>query len=385
MALLIETSRGYGRGLLRGIVRYARLHGPWSFYVTPGDFEQALPRMRAWGGSGIIARIESTRVARAIVNSGLPVVALDLSAAQRARGSALARLCEIHPDPAASARMAAAHLAERGFKRFAFVGITGRLWSERRREAFVRCVEAQGGECFVYDPPARRRAAAWERDQPQLAAWLASLPAPVGLMACNDDRGRQVLEACLAAGISVPDDIAVVGMDDDDLLCELCEPPLSSVALNTEKGGYDAAALLDRLMAGGVRRRETIVVEPVRVVTRRSTDVLAVLDRRVAAALRFIREHAGSPIRVHDVSAVVPMSRRGLEVRFRRVLGRSINEEIQRAHVGRAKQLLAETDCPIGEVAERSGFKSQSYLGHVFRRLERMTPRSYRQRVRGPR
>lgn len=382
VALLIETARGYGRGLLRGIVRYARLHGPWSFYVTPGDFEQAVPEMRQWGGTGVIARMENAKIGEAVLATGLPVIALDLSDLQLAPGSPLAELCEVRSDSRKAARMAAEHLLERGFMEFAFVGIPGRVWSRRREESFCERIREAGREPLVYPPP-RKRDGEWGREQAIMAQWLRGLPKPVGIMACNDDRGRQVLEACRAAGIRVPEEAAVIGVDNDELLCELSDPPLSSVALNAERGGYEVAALLDQMMRGRVTKKQRILVEPQWVETRRSTDVMALDDRDVAAALRFIQDHAGSPIQVSDVVRSVALSRRTLEMRFRRLLGRSVHDEIERAHLERAKRLLTETDLNVPRVAEASGFASASYFGAVFRRRNGMTPAKFRARNRG--
>lgn len=382
VALLIETSRGYGRGLLKGIVRYARLHGPWSFYISPGDFEQALPKMAHWGGTGIIARVETPQVAEAIRRTRLPVIALDLSEALLRPRSRWRNAPEISPDPAAAARMAADHLRARGFRRFAFCGIPHRIWSERRGEAFSGYLAAEGHPCQVYQPPRRPRDRDWGREQALLAQWLRELPKPVGLMACNDDRGRQVLEACQAAGIEVPEEVAVVGMDNDELLCELANPPLSSVALNTERGGYEAAALLDAMMRGRRKGPERILVEPLHVVVRQSSDVVALDDRHVAAALTFIRENAAYPIQVADVVRHAGLSRRALEVRFRREVKRSVHEEIQRVRLERAERLLVETDLAMGAVATAAGFGSASYLGLVFRGTKGITPARYRTRAR---
>jgi LacI family transcriptional regulator len=383
VALLIETARGFGRGLLRGIVRYARLHGPWAFYVTPGDFEQALPEMAHWGGTGVIARIETPQVAEAILATGLPVIALDLSEEQLAAGSPLADLCEVSSDSFDAARMAAEHLLERGFRHYGFVGIAGRVWSRRREEGLRRRLAEASFEPRLYQLPRGRRDREWAREQSIMADWLRALPKPVGLMACNDDRGRQVLEACRAAGVKVPEEVAVVGVDNDELLCELSDPPLSSVAMNAERGGYEAAALLDQLMRGRVRRAKRILVQPQWVVTRRSTDIVALEDREVAAAMRFIHENAGRPLQVLDVVRSLELSRRALEIRFQRAVGRSIHAEIQRVHLERAKRLLTETDVAMPSVAEASGFASPSYFGAVFRHELGMTPAKYRRHARG--
>jgi LacI family transcriptional regulator len=378
VALLIETSREYGRGVLRGVVRYARLHGPWAFYITPGDFEQALPEMKHWGGTGIIARIETPKVAEAILATGLPVVALDLSEKQLAPGNPLSQICELYTDSYHAAQLAAIHLLERGFRNYAFVGIADRIWSKRRRDSFVKHIKQAGYEPLIYDPPKNKHDREWGREQKFIADWLRNLPKPIGLMACNDDRGRDVLEACRAAKVGVPEEVAVVGVDNDSLLCELANPALSSVVLNAEHGGFEAAALLDRLMSGRATTPERIVVEPLQVITRRSTDVVALEDLEVAHALRFIHENAGRAIQVKDIVDTLGVSRRTLEIRFRRAIGKSMNEKIQQAHLERAKRLLLETDLQLPKVAEAAGYNSTSYLAVVFHKAFAMTPAKFR-------
>lgn len=383
VALLVETSRGYGRNLLRGVMRYARLHGPWGFYVTPGDFVQALPRMKSWGGTGIIARVETAAVARAILASGLPTIALGLTDEQLRPDSPLSRLSEVVSDSRAAGRMAAEHLLERGLRNLAYVGAPGRVWSSRRQEGFCERVREAGFEPRVNVPGRSPRGASWEREQPALVRWLGSLPRPVGVMACDDDRGREVLAACRDAGLRVPEEVAVVGVDNDELLCELADPPLSSVALNAEAGGYRAAALLDRMMRGESLEPTRLLVEPLRVVARRSTDIVALDDPEVAAALHFIHDHATEPIGVADVVKDVMISRRALELRFRKVVGRTLHAEIRRVRLERASRLLLETDLPITRVADAAGFGRTSYLAQAFREAFGTTPARYRRRMRG--
>ncbi|WP_337174092.1 XylR family transcriptional regulator [Paludisphaera sp.] len=383
IALLIETSRGYGRQLLRGIVRYARLHGPWGFYVTPGDFLQAVPRMRSWGGTGIIARVETPAVARAVLASGVPTIVLGLSDEQLRPESPLSRLDEVVSDSHAAGRMAADHLLERGFRHYAYVGSRGRVWSGRRQEGFTSRLREARFEPHVYvQPRARRVAADWEREQPALAGWLEGLPRPVGVMACNDERGREVLVACLHAGLRVPEEVAVVGVDDDELLCELADPPLSSVVLNAEAGGYRAAALLDRMMRGERPEPRRILVEPLHVRARRSTEIVALDDPEVAAALHFIHDRGTEAIGVPDVVAAVMISRRALEQRFRAATGRTVHDEIRRVRLERACRLLIETNLPVASVADASGFGRVSYLAQSFRQAFGVTPARYRRRMR---
>ncbi len=382
VALLIETSRSYGRSLLRGIVRYSRLHGPWSFYMTPGDFEQALPKMEQWGGTGIIARIETPSLGKAILATRLPVVALDLAEHELSESNPLSQLCEMSSDSYNASRLAAQHLLEKGFRTYAFVGKPERVWSNRRRDSFVEHIEKAGFRCFVYDPPRRIKDRDWGREQSILAEWLKGLPHPVGLMACNDERGREVLEACREAKVRVPEDIAVIGVDNDTLICELSDPPMSSIAMNADRGGFEAAALLDQMMAGKIKQAQRIVVEPLHVVTRRSTNIVALSDPEVAAAVQLIHTNASQPLRVSDVVDSLGISRRSLEIRFRRTIGRSMNEEIQLAHLERAQRLLMETDMPLPKVAEEAGFNSASYLTVVFQKRYGMPPAKYRTYVR---
>jgi LacI family transcriptional regulator len=382
VALLIETSRGYGRGMLRGIIRYARLHGPWSFYITPSDFEQALPKMKLWGGSGIIARVETLETAEAIVAAGIPAVLVGADQRVAAEVPQLAGMSEVWADSEGAARMAAEHLLERGFEYFAYVGLPERIWSQRREEAFCTVIRQSGFEPYIYRPPRSKKDREWVREQLFLANWIKELPKPAGLMACNDDTGRGVLEACRLAGVHVPEEVAVIGVDNDELFCELADPPLSSVALNAEHGGYRTAQILDQLMKHKLRAPQRLLVEPTHVVTRRSTDVTAFSGREVGAALGFIHRNRARDFTVNDVAAATGLSRRNLEVKFRKAVGKTIHEEIQRIRLDHAKRMLRETDLPIAQIAESSGYNSPSYLTQVFGKEIGVTPAKYRSQVR---
>lgn len=378
VALLIETSRGYGRSMLRGIVRYASMYGPWQFHVTPGDFEQALPAMEQWGGTGIIARIETAQVARAIIKSRLPTVALDISQNVPLDALTGARMSEIASDSFNAAVMAAEHLLEIGLRNFAFVGESFRAWSQNREQGFIHRLEKEGYSPKIYRPARSKGKLNWEREQPLLSEWIASLPKPVGVMACNDDRGRQVLEACRAAEVIVPLEVAVVGVDNDELLCELATPPLSSVALNAETGGYRAAELLDKMMKGEVTQPQRLVVEPLYVVQRRSTESSAVDDPDVATALNTIHAFATKPITIDEIVDQLSVSRRMFEIRFRKAVGRTPHQELRRVRLLRAQQMLLETDNSVADIASASGFCSPAHLAHVFQKELERTPAQYR-------
>jgi LacI family transcriptional regulator len=408
VALLMIPFAGYDRGLLQGIARYTQLHGPWVFCLSgdhPGvpmprtesingeiievkltaGFTRRTPfRLQRLGASGIIGRISSPAVARTLLVSGLPVIAIDLTEEQLADNNPLSRISEIRADSHNAGRLAADHLLERGFTHFGYCGYEGRIWSQRRQEGFCERLHERHMSCNVYESPRRRRPLSWRREQSVAIAWLRSLAKPVGIMTCTDLRGRQVIEGCLQAGFRVPDDVAVVGVDEDRLQCDLAYPPLSSVALNLERAGYQAAELLDGLMSGRIKRPQRILVEPTWVIPRRSTDVVAIDDRHVAAAMRFIRDHFPQAITVDEVVAEVGISRRNLEIRFARSLGRSLREEIQRARLAWGKRLLAETELSAEKIAQLSGFSSPSYLSSVFRREVGMTLTEYRRRLRTP-
>jgi len=377
VALLVETSLASGRDILRGIARYVREHEPWALYHEPRSLEDSVPGwLRTWKGDGILARIQNRSIAEEVRATGLPAVDVLGVAGDSA-------LPLVHVDDAAIARMAGEHLLERGFRHFGFFGIGGENWSERRRTAFAATIEAAGYRVRIHElPRAALGSRSWETLENDLAAWVRRLPKPAGVMLCSDQRGTQFLEACRRAGVQTPDEVAVVGVDNDEPLCEVCNPPLSSVDANHVQVGYEAAALLDRLMAGGEPPSGPLFISPGRVVTRLSSEVLAIEDRQVAAALRLIREHACDPVGVDDMARMAGLSRSVLQRRFKALLKRSVHREILNVRLKRAGDLLSGTDLPLAEIAERSGFRHQEYMGAVFRARLGLTPGQFRRRNR---
>ena len=371
VALLVETSNSYARGLLRGIVSYIREHGPWSLYLSEHNRGDKVPGwLRHWNGNGIIARIENPAIAEALKHSGVPIV--DMSAARL-----VPSLPWFETDDFAIAHLAAEHLLERGFKHFAFVGDERFNWSNWRCEHFQSSLRAAGKECIVYKPT--KQLAREDTEQIDgLADWIRNLPKPIGVMACYDFRGQQVLDACRRIDVAVPHEVAVIGVDNDDLLCDLAEPPLSSVAPNAHRTGYEAAQLLDQMMAGRKVKGETHLIPPLGVITRQSTDVLAIHDRNIALAIHHIRKHACDGIKVQDVLKVVPQSRRLMEKRFKKLIGRTPHEEIIRVQLDRVKELLTATDLPLEQIAERAGFRHVEYLSVAFKREIGMPPSRFR-------
>ncbi len=378
VALIVETSLASGRDILRGIAQYIREHGPWSVYHEPRGLEEDVPRWLArWRGDGIIARVQTRRIAQAVLETGLPVV--DVLGLVPEAGLPL-----VHVDDRAIAELAAEHLLERGFGEFGFCGITGAPWAEARRRHFEEAVSRAGCSCSTCIlPPDARRYVSWEKQIEQLMAWMSQLPRPVGIMVCNDPRGQLVMEACRRLDVAVPEQAAIIGVDNDEPICDVCNPPLSSVMPDHRRVGYEGAALLDRMMAGQPPPEQPIYVPPVGIVARQSTDVLAVADPVVAQALRFIREYACDGITTEDILRHVPVSRSTLQRRFRTVLGRSIHDEILRVRLRRVCELLARSDLPIEVISDKAGYPHRQYLGAIFKEKMGMTLAQYRRQMRG--
>jgi len=382
--VLIETSRGYDRALLRGVAEYSRLYGPWNFYrprafyleLARRDRRRELARLRAWGADGIIMRENEDM--DAVIGLGLPMVASTYDR-ERIPGAG-----EIYVDNHAVGRMGAEHLLERGFRHYAYCGLDRFFWSRERGEGFAARLHEAGFAVDGYACPVSRTGGLWDDEQSRLRGWLRSLPKPVGVMASIDERSLHVVEACRSAGLRIPEEVALVGGDNDAALCDLSNPPLSSVAVSGERAGYEAAALLDRMMAGETPPDTRVVVRPTRVVTRRSTDILAIEDPAVARALHFIHAHGCDGIQVDDVVKQVPLSRRSLQERFREVLKRSIHDEIIRARMGRAARLLEETSLPISRIAMEVGYSETGNFSRGFREVLGVSPRAYRESTRAP-
>ena len=371
VALLIETSNGYGRGLLAGVYAWMRENQAWSVYLAEqGRGDRPPLWLKTWKGDGVIARIENEEIAEGIRALEVPVV--DMSA-----GRLVPELpwCEIDED--GIARLAAEHFLSRGFRNFAYCGDPRFVWSQLRGDAFDRAMQRAGHTVFHYEPTSK---ALEDEDLAMdcIGEWLQTLPQPVAVFTCYDIRGRQVLDACRRFSINVPDDVAVLGVDNDELLCSLAYPPLSSIIPNALRTGYEAAAILHRLMNGEEVGPEGHLINPTGVITRQSTDVLAVEDPNVARAVRYIRERACDGICVDDVVKDSGLSRRLLENRFKKQLLRSPHEEITRVQLLRVKELLAHTDLPLAEIADRTGFRYVEYLSAVFKQKVGVPPGRYR-------
>ncbi len=377
IGLVFSYSMEYCRGVLRGIKQYAETKRHWIF--TPIDLELTeLELLRAVHPAGLITFAVNDSLAETLLQLHRPMINVSANLPHLP-------IPRVGVDNVQIGRLAATYLVNQGFRHFAFVGHPNYPFSIQREAGFQEKIESMGHTMARYHEhgslPFDPRGRLWALDK-ALGRWVLALPKPVAVFACNDIWGLQLSEACRQANLRVPEDVAMVGVDNDDLLCELARPSLSSVAVPSERVGYEAAALLDRLLARAKPPKQPLLLPPLGIVVRRSSDVLALGDADVASAVRFIREHGHLPIRVEDVLREVSVSRRSLERRFRQILNRGLWQEIRRVHLERAQSLLADTELAMPEVAERAGFSDAKHLSVVFRQETGLTPTAYRRQYR---
>jgi LacI family transcriptional regulator len=373
VAVLIETETSWGARVIRGIAHYAEKHTHWHLLIDPRDHEQRSSIPEGWHGDGIIARISTRTQWQQIREKDLPVVNVD-DVFSGLRGVGV-----VITDEAERARLALEHFVARGFRKFAYFAPPNNRYSKNRGEEFVRAAAQLGYECHDYQPGYRAgRKIGWAEQQRRVNRWLASLPRPIAILAVDAHHARQLAEICHFGDVRIPDDIAILAGDTDDLLCEVSTPPLSSISVACERLGHDAAAMLHRMMAGDDPPSEPVLIAPHGVVSRQSTDVLAIDDPAVVRALRYIRTHAHHGIVVEDILREVPISRRSLEIQFRSYLGRSPAEEIRRVRLERGRQLLGRRELSITEIALACGFSNATRFGVAFRKSFGTTPRAFR-------
>ena len=374
--------------MLQGVLQYAQEHGPWRIYQQENrPWMYRLQDLKQWGCTGIIAADHhSVEEARLIAATGVPVVVLLQPHPMRQTSYPLFPFSCVRWDSLEIGRMAANYFLERRFTRFAFIGDTRpeTYWSIERERGFRQTLRKAGHRtCHLYGPCTEAEQRDWATERPRMEAWLKALPKPVALFAPNDRRGKQVLDACLDAGVSVPDEVAVLGVDNDEWICEASVPTQSSIRCDPKPAGYRIAEHLDRLMRGERLRKREFRVAPTSVVTRQSTDWLAIADERMARALKHIRGASSNPdLRVSDIASVCGLSRRATEIRFRNATGRTVREEIEHVRLEHLKVMLVESDLKISEVALRCGFACETHLGRVFRKRFGLTMGQFRAKAR---
>jgi LacI family transcriptional regulator len=371
VALLVETSTSWGRGIVTGINDYLRHQQHWQVLLEPRGPNSELKLPRQWHGEGIIARVADASMARSLAAMKIPVV--NVSSIQLA-GPQFPRVAN---DVNGVVDAAVEHFLERGFRHFGFFSTQ----KVHLQDEFESAVKAAGYDCSSYVlPPESGMEAGWNLSLNRLKAWLISLPKPVAILAWGN--GRPLIYAGQAAGLSTPEEIAVLTNYFDELVNELSPMPLSGIRIASERVGFEAAALLDRLLNGVKPPTEPLLIPPTGVVIRRSTSTLAIHDAPLARAVSFIREKSAEAISVSDVARQAGLSRCVLERKFRETFDRSPGEEIRRMRLERARQMLVETDLPIPDVAERCGFGSNAYFTDCFNRQQGISPLRYRKQER---
>lgn len=363
--ILMDLDRTYERGLVTGILQYSRLHGPFNFLRSEravlGELHHlTLKKIKQWKPAGVIWR-EGHEI-RNVESLDVPTIFFPTTRPNP-------ELCNVVTDDRGIAGKVAKHLMARGLEHFAFCGLDDdHYWSRARKRAFIDAVEREGYRVDVFD--------LLESDE-SLAQWISKIPLPTGLMVCTDDCSLECYKAIREAGLKIPEDIAIVGVGNDELVCDFSNPPLSSVQLNLEEAGFRAAQRLAEMMKGN-GSREDIVVDAFDVIERQSSNFLAIKDELVAEALRFIHDHRTEPIDVEDVVRAVPTSRRVLYRRFKKHLGRTIAKEIRIVRMNQAARMLIDSNFTIGQICEELGFDAPQNFSRAFLREKGMAPFKYR-------
>lgn len=374
--MLVTTfDRSHDRDVLNGLSQFARSQG-WRLLIENPACSELAERIRRGGVGGIIASTDAHEVCRRLSFAEMPIVDVWCDTSPFAK---------VRIDDRAAGKLAAEHLLDRGFRRVAFCGMFQSPFEMDRYDGFRTVVEARGLPCLTHwVDPSRAHDYSPEScgiEARRLREWLAELPRPIGIMAANDHRAMEVVNICRELGLAVPDEMAVVGVDNEQRSCEMAAKPISSVAPDGMRTGVLAAELLGRMMNGEAPPREPVRVPPLKVIVRESSNAYPMQDE-VAAVLRFIETHYTQEISAEALLETAGLSRRALEIRFRNAVGRSPFEEIRRRRMLLAEELLSTTEMQIGEVARRCGISEVKTFHPLFRRHTGMSPGDYRRRSR---
>lgn len=376
--LLTDFSSGYSRSLLENVVRYAREVGPWAFYRMPlyfrelyGD-EGVVEWAKKWGADAIIAQFSDIDLS--VLNQlNIPIIVQNY----KERSSGISNLTG---DYFGTGVIAANFFLHKGYKSFAYYGLTDTVWGRERGEGFKKIVSNKGYEVYEFNNRKRVPSEKWSFDVEQVSRWLLSLPKPIALFACDDYYALQITEVCKMYDISIPEEIAVLGVDNDKLLCNISDPQLSSIELDIENGGYEAGKLLHQFIEKKIIAPVDIIIKPVRIVPCASTERFAVSDRHIEQLLQYIDNNYQNPLSVDELTQIVPFSRRVLEKKFKRETGTSVYQYLLDLRIEKFADLLITTDLPLIEAATRSGFTDYKNISRIFTKAKEMTPLQYRKR-----
>lgn len=372
VAILVDCSSGWGRRLIRGIANYGLKAGNWELLVEEKSQNESLHLPHGWQGDGIIARVSDKKLCNELIATSKPII--NISGIELT-GFELPR---VSTDYHAAAELAVQHFHERGFCKLAYCGLTNRAHEKRHYQAFLQAAEARGLDCHFFHSKLPASGHTWDATRAELLHWLEALPKPIGVFTWGTRRGRDLLNLCNEFNLPAPESVAVLAGDDDELLCEVCDPPMSAIITPAEGIGYEAAHMLDALMNGKPLKTISKLLPPTDVHTRLSTDTLAISDPALSQAIRFIRDNIRRPIQVSDIANEAQLSRRALERRFANLIGHSPAREISKARLALAQKLLRETRLSIADIAAKSGYNTPEYMIRVFQKDSGLSPLKYK-------
>ncbi len=375
--LLLDFAEEYSKSLMKGINKYSREFGPWVFCRMPlfhretVGMDGILKWALEWGADGIVGLLYNDKEINKFVKAGIAVIAQDF----KERFAEIPNITGAYHE---TGQWGADYFLKKGFTNFAFYGFSDIVWSRERAEGFEERLKSTGHAVHYFEHKKARSTELWYYKPSSLSRWLKSLPKPIGLMACDDNQGQHITEACRHLGIRIPEEVAVLGVDNDETICDLSDPPLSSIALDVEKGGYDTARLLDQMIKKGKAEYHDIVVKPMQIITRHSTDIYATHDDHIATSLKYIHQNIEKNLHVDAVVKQVPLSRRALEKRFLEITGYPIYKYIFNLRIEKFTQKLLDTDMSVFEIALDMGLSDSKNIARQFRQVKGCSPSVYR-------
>lgn len=379
IVLLSDFAEEYTKNLLRGITRYSRDHGPWTFCRTPLYYRETVgidgivQWAKEWEADGVIGQFHHEAEVKKFTDAGIPVIAQD----SEERFADVPNITGAYHE---TGRLGAEYFLKKGFRNFAFYGFSNIVWSRERAEGFEEKIQEAGHVVHYYEHKDARSMDLWYYKPSDLSRWLNSLPKPIALMTCDDNQGHHITEAARHAGIRIPEELAVLGVDNDEMMCDLSDPPLSSIVLDTEKAGYEVARLMEKMITEKTCHGDDVVVKATQVITRHSTDIFASKDKYIVSALKYIHENVDKNLKVDQVLKEVPLSRRSLEKRFVQTTGYPVYEYIYNKRIEKFTQKLLETDLTIFEIALDLGLNDSKNIARQFKQIKGLTPVEYRKK-----
>lgn len=376
--LLIDFSSEFSRRMLMGLVQYSKDHGPWIFYRLPSYYktlygnEGIIQWAKEWEADAIIARWDPDGNAHLLTSLNIPIILQNYKSRSE-------HFSNLTGDYIGTGAMAAKFFIKRRYRNFAFYGNKGVVWSRERAEGFRKEIEKMGGNYYYFESE-NLDEEQWSSSHVQLDNWLLSLPKPIALFACDDSFALQVSEICKINNISIPDEIALLGVDNDELICTLSDPPISSIVLDVEKGGYEAGRLIDQLIRGERTEPFNIIIHPTRFELRKSTEKYNISNEYVLKIVNYIEEHLTSEINIEELTAMVPLSRRNLEVKFKHEMGTTLYQFLLNRRIDYFTHLLLTTNRSLFDLAIEAGFSDYKNISRLFKKMKGYTPLEFRQK-----